>query len=60
MRCTPGFKHSILVAAAAVMLAGQQAVLAVEDKGQLPLDELRTFADVYNQIRVGYVHEIEH
>ena len=41
------------------MLAGQQAVLAVEDKGQLPLDELRTFADVYNQIRVGYVHEID-
>jgi carboxyl-terminal processing protease len=59
MRCTPGFKHSIIVAAAAVMLAGQQAVLAVEDKGQLPLDELRTFADVYNQIRVGYVHEID-
>jgi len=59
MRCSLGFKHSILVAAAAVMLAGQQAVLAVEDKGQLPLDELRTFADVYNQIRVGYVHEID-
>lgn len=27
--------------------------------GELPLDELRTFADVFNQIRIGYVEEIE-
>ncbi|MEM6302356.1 MAG: S41 family peptidase, partial [Pseudomonadota bacterium] len=27
--------------------------------GELPLDELRTFADVFNQIRLGYVEEIE-
>ena len=33
--------------------------LAVEERGELPLDELRTFADVYNQIRVGYVEEID-
>jgi len=26
---------------------------------QLPLDELRTFADVFNQIRLGYVEEID-
>jgi carboxyl-terminal processing protease len=26
---------------------------------QLPLEELRTFADVFNQIRVGYVEEID-
>lgn len=32
---------------------------AVEEEGELPLDELRTFADVFNQIRVGYVEEIE-
>jgi carboxyl-terminal processing protease len=32
---------------------------AVEERGALPLDELRTFADVYNQIRVGYVEEID-
>lgn len=25
----------------------------------MPLDELRTFADVYNQIRIGYVEEID-
>jgi len=27
--------------------------------GELPLDELRTFADVFNQIRLGYVEEID-
>ncbi|MEE4278602.1 MAG: S41 family peptidase [Halieaceae bacterium] len=27
--------------------------------GELPLDELRTFADVFNQIRVGYVEEVD-
>ena len=27
-------------------------------EGELPLDELRTFADVFNQIRIGYVEEI--
>ena len=29
------------------------------DTGSLPLDELRTFADVFNQIRVAYVEEID-
>ena len=33
--------------------------LAVEEQGKLPLEELRTFADVYNQIRSGYVEEID-
>ena len=28
-------------------------------KGELPLSELRTFADVFNQIRLGYVEEID-
>lgn len=32
---------------------------AVEEQGELPLDELRTFADVYNQIRSGYVEDID-
>jgi carboxyl-terminal processing protease len=32
---------------------------AVEEQAKLPLDELRTFADVYNQIRLGYVEEID-
>ncbi|GHD15434.1 carboxyl-terminal protease [Halioglobus japonicus] len=32
---------------------------AVEENAALPLDDLRTFADVYNQIRVGYVEDID-
>ena len=42
----------------ALALASMPA-LAVEEQGQLPLEELRTFADVYNQIRIGYVEEID-
>nr|WP_229802761.1 S41 family peptidase [Halioglobus pacificus] len=34
-------------------------VTAVEEQSRLPLDELRTFADVFNQIRSGYVEEID-
>lgn len=30
-----------------------------EALGELPLTELRTFADVFNQIRMGYVEEID-
>ena len=40
-------------------LAAGPATQAVEEEGVLPLDELRTFADVFNQIRVGYVEEID-
>ena len=33
---------------------------AVEgEAARLPLEELRTFADVFNQIRIGYVEEID-
>jgi carboxyl-terminal processing protease len=48
-------------AAAAVLLATALPGLAQEEapKGELPLDELRTFADVFNQIRIGYVEEID-
>jgi carboxyl-terminal processing protease len=40
-------------------LAAGPAAQAVEEEGVLPLDELRTFADVFNQIRIGYVEEID-
>jgi carboxyl-terminal processing protease len=30
-----------------------------EEQGRLPLDELRTFADVFNHIRLSYVEEID-
>jgi len=32
---------------------------AEEQVGELPLDELRTFADVFNQIRLRYVEEVD-
>tara|TARA_R110002072_G_scaffold7320_6_gene39953 strand:- start:205 stop:1518 length:1314 start_codon:yes stop_codon:yes gene_type:complete len=40
-------------------LGNLQAQAAVEEHGALPLDELRTFADVFHQIRIGYVDEID-
>ena len=46
------------VAGLALQAAPAQ-LLANEAEGQLPLEELRTFADVYNQIRAGYVNEID-
>jgi carboxyl-terminal processing protease len=58
MRCTVSLK-SILVAAAMTLLCLSGPLAATEPEGQLPLDELRTFADVYNQIRIGYVEEID-
>jgi carboxyl-terminal processing protease len=45
--------------AALLALTSAVALSAVEEQGKLPLDELRTFAEVYNQIRLGYVEEID-
>ncbi len=50
-------KRLAYTAGAALMLA--TGALATEEPGELPLDELRTFADVFSQIRVGYVEEID-
>jgi carboxyl-terminal processing protease len=36
-----------------------QAAPTETDTGKLPLDELRTFADVFNQIRQSYVEEVD-
>jgi carboxyl-terminal processing protease len=44
---------------AVIALPISAPLLAVEEQGKLPLDELRTFAEVFNQIRVGYVEEID-
>lgn len=57
MRCSL-FNKILQVAAATVVLC-LPATAALEDQGELPLDDLRTFADVYNQIRVGYVEDID-
>jgi carboxyl-terminal processing protease len=46
-------------AAALLLLLAHPLPAAVEEQSRLPLDELRTFADVYNQIRTGYVEEID-
>ena len=59
MRCQTSFPKVLAQTAAALSLAIPLPLLAVEEKGRLPLDELRTFADVYNQIRIGYVEEID-
>jgi carboxyl-terminal processing protease len=37
----------------------QETPLAEPERGELPLEELRTFADVFNQIRLGYVEEVD-
>jgi len=46
----------------AVTLFLSTAALAQDagnDEGKLPLDELRTFADVFNQIKQSYVEEVD-
>ncbi|MBP6700991.1 MAG: S41 family peptidase [Halioglobus sp.] len=60
MRCTLHL-ISILPAAAAVLVlaAAPQLAAANEPEAKLPLDELRTFADVFSQIRAGYVEEVD-
>jgi len=44
---------------AALALAVSIPLSAAEEQAALPLDELRTFAEVFNQIRTGYVEEID-
>ena len=51
--------HKRLFSLAAAILLSLPAQATIEERGELPLDELRTFADVYNQIRVGYVEDID-
>ena len=46
-----------LLAAALLVLPAAASVEPAT--GELPLEELRTFADVFNQIRQGYVEEID-
>ncbi len=59
MRSTSRIRHSLTPIAAALGLTLALPGAAVEEPGRLPLEELRTFADVYNQIRIGYVEEID-
>ncbi len=50
-----GFLLAALVGAIPPLLAANEAPQAAA----LPLHELRTFADVFNQIRLGYVEEVD-
>lgn len=59
MRCNTPLKPILLIATAITALCLSGRLAATEPEGQLPLDELRTFADVFNQIRIGYVEEID-
>jgi carboxyl-terminal processing protease len=56
MRVPPLVSTSLLAASISILAT---PALGLEEKGALPLEELRTFADVYNQIRIGYVEEID-
>ncbi len=56
MRFVPFCATSLALAAILTLSA---PLRAVEEKGQLPLEELRNFADVFHQIRAGYVEEID-
>jgi carboxyl-terminal processing protease len=59
MHLDTSLRNALAGIAAALALAVSAPLSAVEEQGQLPLDELRTFAEVFNQIRQGYVEEID-
>jgi carboxyl-terminal processing protease len=55
-------KHSFRWAVTFAICLSAGSVLAQDDKsddGKLPLDELRTFADVFNQIKQSYVETVD-
>ena len=59
MRFTSRPRPTLKSIAAALALAVSIPLSAAEEQTALPLDELRTFAEVFNQIRTGYVEEID-
>lgn len=60
MNCISFSKKKVAVALSALAMLAPLPLAAVEESpGRLPLEELRTFADVFNQIRIGYVEEID-
>jgi carboxyl-terminal processing protease len=59
MQCIHHSRKFLAAAIATLSLIAPTSLQAVEEKGRLPLEELRTFADVYHQIRLGYVEEID-
>lgn len=59
MRLSLLFRLPLTVVLTTLTLTLAPPLSAVEEKGKLPLEELRTFAEVYNQIREGYVEDID-
>jgi len=59
MRPFPSFRYALAGTAASLALLCAAPAAQAKVQGELPLDELRTFAEVYNQIRQGYVEEID-
>ncbi len=60
MKRTPRrHRAAALLLSAGVSLFGASGTFAAPEEGRLPLDELRTFADVFNQVRASYVEEID-
>jgi len=53
-----GFRWALTLATV-LFAAGLSAQDAKPDEGKLPLDELRTFADVFNQIKQSYVEPVD-
>jgi carboxyl-terminal processing protease len=47
------------LAVAPAVVAQHHPAVSSEPAERLPLEELRTFADVFNQIRIGYVEEVD-
>lgn len=52
------FSAALLVALACLTAQAQNTAETSEAQGQLPLESLRNFADVFNQIRRSYVEEV--
>ncbi len=59
MRFNSRSNLKLISIAAALALAVSIPLSAADEQNALPLDELRTFAEVFNQIRTGYVEEID-
>ncbi len=59
MRFNSWLRPTLTSMTAALALAVSIPLTAAEEQPALPLDELRTFAEVFNQIRTGHVEEVD-
>lgn len=50
---------TLVLASLFAQAQNQPATASEEPEGKLPLEELRTFADVFNHIRMSYVEEVD-